>query len=120
MKNGIVASNTLSMKKSNRVSRAVATDKKRQVILRSLELRHAVNRALLETALKSLPTNLRVTFPDRSNLNAVFAVFDDPDNILFGIPWVGRGGYSFDAPDLPWIRKALADTGAEFALTELA
>lgn len=108
------------MKKPNSASCAVATDKKRLTILRSPEMRRALNRALFKIALKNQPCNLRVTFSDRASRQTALAVFHDPDNILFGIPRIGQGELTLDLPDLPWIRKALADTGAKLTLTELA
>ncbi|MEN9614296.1 MAG: hypothetical protein RLZZ347_603 [Candidatus Parcubacteria bacterium] len=108
------------MKKPKSASRAVATDRKRQVILRSPEIRRALNRALFEIAFKFEPCNLRVTFSDRDNRHVVLQTFHDPDNILFGIPRIGQGELTIDLPDLPWIRKALLDTGGKFTLTELA
>lgn len=118
IENGTVASHLL-MKKPNLACRAVATDRKRLAILRAPEFRRALNRELLKIALKHLPTNLRVTFSDRDNRHVGLQAFRDPDNILFGTPCVGQGELVVDMPDLPWIRRALTDTGAKFTLTEL-
>jgi hypothetical protein len=107
------------MKNLKSTNRASATDRKRQAILRSPEIRRTLNRALFEIALKFEPCNLRVTFRDRENRSVVLQTFHDPNNILFGIPRIGQGELTIDLPDLPWIRKALLDTGGKFTLTEL-